>query len=120
MAVGQHQWYHFGVDDHPLYSILVGIGMFTGMVLKGNQKEATHDGGLFESNLCIDFSCRQVNARPWNMGVGAVKSTADLQLFMNHAPAAHCSIAWTLATRIQTPQSVPNTHPCGQNPSRTT
>ena len=30
MAVGQNQWYHFGVGHHPFESLLVGIGMFTG------------------------------------------------------------------------------------------
>ena len=31
MAVGQHQWYHFGVGAPPILEpILVGIGMFTG------------------------------------------------------------------------------------------
>ena len=30
MAVGQNQWYHFGVGAPPFSSILVGIGMFTG------------------------------------------------------------------------------------------
>ena len=30
MAVGQDQWYHFGVGAPPFSSIVVGIGMFTG------------------------------------------------------------------------------------------
>ena len=31
MAVGQNQWYHFGVGAPPILEpILVGIGMFTG------------------------------------------------------------------------------------------
>ena len=31
MAVGQNQWYHFGIDAPPILEpILVGIGMFTG------------------------------------------------------------------------------------------
>ena len=30
MAVGQHQWYHFGVGEFTTHFSLVGIGMFTG------------------------------------------------------------------------------------------
>ena len=30
MAVGQHQWYHFGVGAPPILVDLVGTGMFTG------------------------------------------------------------------------------------------
>ena len=30
MAVGQNQWYHFGVGAPPILSIVVGMGMFTG------------------------------------------------------------------------------------------
>ena len=30
LAVGQNQWYHFGVGAPPIVVYLVGIGMFTG------------------------------------------------------------------------------------------
>ena len=30
MAVGQNQWYHFGVGAPPILEPIVGVGMFTG------------------------------------------------------------------------------------------